>query len=59
MKPIVLLFADLVAPRQVQGQWKWHKMVEVNGAYKHGKGKMKQNWFQSLRVMTNIKVSVK
>ena len=23
-------------PSQGQGQWKWHGMVEVNGAYEHG-----------------------
>ena len=32
-------------PRQGQGQWKWCKMVEVKGAYKHGKYVM-QNYFQ-------------
>ena len=36
MKPTGLLCADLVTPRQDQGQWKWYKMVEDNDAYKHG-----------------------
>ena len=25
-----------ILTRQGQGQWKWFKMVEVNGAYKQG-----------------------
>ena len=31
-----LLCADLVTPNQVQDHWKWHKMVEVYRANKHG-----------------------
>ena len=31
----VLLCADLVTPRQGQGQWKQNTMVEVNGTNKH------------------------
>ena len=33
----VLLSADLVTPRQGQGQWKWYNMVEVIGVHKHGR----------------------
>ena len=33
----VFLSADLVTPRTGQSQWKWYKMVEVNGACKHGR----------------------
>ena len=33
----VLLCTDLVTPRQGKGQWKQYKMVDVNGAYKHGR----------------------
>ena len=28
-----LPYADLVTPRQGQGQWKWYETAEVNGAY--------------------------
>ena len=44
-KPIGFAFSDLVSPRKVQGQWKWYKMVEVNGAYKHGL--YEKNWLDS------------
>ena len=37
MKPRDVLFADLVTLSQGQRQWKWYKMVEVNGACKHGR----------------------
>ena len=50
----VLLHADLVTPRQGQGQWKWYQMVEVNGAYKHGR--YEKVWLNSLHVMSNDKV---
>ena len=33
-KRLVLLSTDL---RQGQGQWRWYEMIEVNGAYKHGR----------------------
>ena len=33
----VLLCADLVTPKQGQGQQKWYKIVEVNGPYMHGR----------------------
>ena len=33
----VLVCSDLVIPSQGQGQRKWHKMVQVNGACKHGR----------------------
>ena len=29
-------------PDKVTSQWKWYKMVEVNGAYKHGRYKKKK-----------------
>ena len=37
MKPKVLLCADIVTPSLGQAHWQWYKMVEVNGAYKHGR----------------------
>ena len=37
MKQEVLLCAGFVAPNQGQDHWQWYKMVEVNGAYKHGR----------------------
>ena len=40
----ILLYADFVTPRQGQGQWKWYKTVEINGAYKHGRHK--ENLFE-------------
>ena len=44
-------------PRQGEGQWKWYKMVEVNGAYKHGRYEI--IWLNSLHGMSNIWVSAK
>ena len=35
-------------------QWKWYKMVEVNGASKHGR--YTQILLNSLHVMSNVKV---
>ena len=32
----VLLCANIVTHRQGEGQWKWLKIIEVNGTYKHG-----------------------
>ena len=32
-----LLSMDLVTPSHSQGHWKWYKMVEVYGNYKHGR----------------------
>ena len=49
-----MLYADLVTPSQGQGQWKWYKMEEVNGAYKHGR--YEEIWLNSLRVMSNVKL---
>ena len=40
--------------RQDQGQWKWYKMVEVNGSYKHGQAE--KNWFKSLHLMSSVKL---
>ena len=51
-KAEVSLSADLVAFSQGQGHWKWHTVVEVNGAYKHIMNKrilLKRFW-----VMSNI-----
>ena len=45
--------ANLVNPKQGQGQSKWYKMVEVNGAYKHGR--CERIWLKSLRVMSKLK----
>ena len=50
----ILLCTDLVTPRQGQGQWKWYKMVEVNGAYKQGR--YENIWLNRLRVGSNVKV---
>ena len=42
-----------MSPRQGQGQQKQYKMVEVNGAYKHGRyGKT----LNSLHAMSNIEI---
>ena len=51
-----MLCADSVTPRQGQGQWKWYKMLEVNGAYKHDR--YEKIWLRILSVMANIKVFV-
>ena len=37
-----------------QGQWKWYKMVEVYGAYKHGRHE--RIWLKNLCVASNVKV---
>ena len=37
-----------------QGQWKWYKMADVNGAYKQCR--YEKLWFKSLWVMSNFKV---
>ena len=50
----VLLYANLVTPRQGQGQSKWSKMVEVNGAYELGR--YEQICHSSLHEMSNVKV---
>ena len=61
----VLLCADLVTPRQRQGQWKWYKKVDVNGAYRysrHDKFGLREEyacnvWFEKLvRVMSKTNV---
>ena len=54
MKPIGLASRWPFDPRQSQVQWKWYKMVEVNGAYKHGW--YEQIWLNSLCVMSNVKI---
>ena len=46
------LCTDPVTLRQGQGQWKWYKMVDVDGAYKHGNNE--NIWLNSLRAMSNI-----
>ena len=50
----VLPCTDFVTPSQGQGQWKWYKMEEINGAYKHGK--CEQIWLKTLHVMFNFKL---
>ena len=47
-----LLCSDLAIFRQGQGNLKWHKMVEVNSAYKHGA--YEKDWLESLLVMFNV-----
>ena len=37
MKPTDLAFPDHVNLTKSQGHGKWHKMVEVNGVYMHGR----------------------
>ena len=54
MKPRGFVLRWPSDPRQGQGQWKWCKMVEVNGAYKHGR--YVKNWLKSLRGLSNFKV---
>ena len=49
-----LLRADLATLRQGQVQWKQYNMVEVNDAYKIGR--YEKIWYNSLRVVSNIKV---
>ena len=39
---------DDVTPSQYQGLWQWCKMVEVNGAYKHGR--YEKIWLKNLHV---------
>ena len=46
------LLQDDVVTCQGQGQWKWYKMIEVNGSYTHGR--YEKNGLKSLRVMSNI-----
>ena len=41
-------------PRPGPGYWKWKKMVEADGAYKHGRYEIL--WLISLRVMPNVQV---
>ena len=53
MKPRCSAFL-LVTPKQGKGQWKWYKMIEVNGAYKHGR--YEKRWLKSLCAMSNVKV---
>ena len=48
----ISLRADHVTPRQGEGQWKWYKMIEVNGAYKHGW--YEQIWLNSICEMLKI-----
>ena len=57
MKPRDFALHWFCDPWQGQGQWTWYKMVEVNGAYKHGR--YEKIWFNSLRVMANDKVFAK
>ena len=45
MKSIEFVLRWSCDPRKGQGQWKWYRMVEVNGAFQH----------DSLRVMSNVK----
>ena len=41
-----LLCTDLVNPSQGQdSDWKWHKMLEVNGVYRHRR--YEKNWLKS------------
>ena len=47
MKPISFALGRL------QDQWKWYKMVEVDGAHKHGRH---EKMLKSLHVITNVKV---
>ena len=49
----VLLSTDIVTPNYSNSHWKWYKMVEVNGVYKHGRYKQ---LLKSLPIMSNIKV---
>ena len=35
MKQVGFFSSDHVTLNQGQRHWKWHKMVEVNGVYKH------------------------
>ena len=52
MKPIgcKMCSANLVTLKQSEGHWKWYKMVEVSGAYKHDRHD------NSLHILSNIKV---
>ena len=52
MEPRGIFSAHFVTPSQGQGHWKRYKMVEVNGAYKHGKHE--RNLLKSLRLTANI-----
>ena len=37
MKPAGFALRWPSDPSQGQGQYEWHKMVDVNGTYKHGR----------------------
>ena len=50
----VLFCAYLVTPRLGQGQWKWYKMVEVSGAYMHGRNE--NNWLKGFNVLSNTNI---
>ena len=45
MKPTGFALADLVTHNKGEGQWKWYKSIDVNGAYKQGR--CEKIWFKA------------
>ena len=52
MIPIGLALHRPCDPQACKRLWKWSEMVEVKGAYKHGR--YEKIWLNSLHVMSNV-----
>ena len=44
---------QIVSLNRGQSHWKWHKMVEVNGAHNHVR--CERNWLKNLQKMSSLK----